>query len=154
MVQAHRRLPVKALPLLHTKPSAFDGFGFYVDPETQEVVFNYFDDVAREHGHLPGDPTIPADREAYHVLLSSIRKGRVHIEQPFTSTFIDAFVYAAHVARAGFTGIMIRENKFSLALLEATLIELITLHTTGHGFVMQNAQGVDVFYKGLKKEQS
>lgn len=145
---------MKALPLLTIRPIAFDGFGFYVHPETKEVVFNYFDDVAREYGQLPGDPTIPNDREAYHVILSSVHKGRVYIEKPFTSTFTDAFVYAAHVAWAGFTGIMIRENKYSVAILEATLIEMLTLHAKSYGFVMKDENGVDVFHPGLKKERS
>jgi len=145
---------VNKLPLLYIKPIAFDGFGFYVHPETKEVVFNYFDDVAREYGQLPGDPNVPADREAYHVILSSVRKGRVHIEKPFTSTFIDAFAYAAHVARAGFTGIMIRENKHSIAILEASLIEILTLHAKSYGFVMKDENDVDVFHAGLKKEKS
>lgn len=137
-----------------SRPALYDGFGFYAHPETKEIVFNYFDDVVREYGQVPGDPTIPTDREAYHVVLSSVRKGRIHVEKPFTSTFLDAFVYAAHVARAGFTGIMIRENKFSMAILEATLIEMLKLHSRGYGFVMANEQGVDVFYPGLKKEKS
>jgi len=132
----------------------FDGFGFYVHPETHEVVFDYFDDVAREYGPLPGARVIPDDREGYHVLLSSVRKGRVHIEKPFTSTFLDAFVYAAHIARAGFTGVMIRETKYSLAILEATLVEMLTLHAKSYGFVMKNEQDIDVFHVGLKKEKS
>lgn len=149
MVQNYRGLPVSKQP-----PAIYDGFGFYVDVHTKELVFNYFDDVAREHGQLPGDPNIPADREAYHVILSSVRKGRVYIEKPFTSNFLDACVYAAHMARAGFAGVMIRENKFSIAILEAALLEILTRHARGYGFVMADEHGVDVFHAGLKKEKT
>jgi hypothetical protein len=145
---------MKPYPLLNIRPLVFDGFGFYAHPQTKEIVFNYFDDVAREHGAIPGDPTIPTDREAYHVILSSVRKGRVHIERPFTSNFLDAFVYAAHMARSGFTGVMIRVNKYSMAILDATLVEMLTLHSKGYGFVMANDHGVDVFYEGIIKERT
>lgn len=145
---------MKTPPAVKIRPANFDGFAFYEDRVTKEIVFNYFDDVTREWGPLPGDPNIPNDREAYHVLLTSVRKGRVHIEKPFTSTFTDAFVYAAHVARVGFIGIMIRKTQHSAAMFEGTLIETLSHHTLSYGFVMQNAQGVDVFYEGMKKEKS
>ena len=138
-------------PLLPNKPPVFDGFGFFVSPETQEVVFNYFDDMSHDYGQLPGNPATPSDRECYHVVLSSVRKGRVHIEHPFTSYFLDAFVYAKHVAFAGFTGIMIRETQYSLAILETTLVEMFKYHIASYGFVMKDMKGADVFYAGDKR---
>ncbi len=143
---------VNNLKVLEEAPPLWDGFGFYTDVLDNKVKFFYLDDIVKIHGQLPSPPDVPADREAYHVLLSSVRKGQVHIELPFTSTFLDPFVYARTVAKAGFTGIMLRVNRLSLLLLEETLKMVITAHAKGRGFVMQNDKGVDIFYEGAKKK--
>jgi len=131
-------------------PKAFDGFGFDLNPVTKDVQFIFFDDVAKEYGQLPGSAEVPKDRERYHVLLSSTIKGRIHVERPFTSNFLDAFAYAEHVARSGFTGVMIRDNKYSVAVMEAVMLEVLTRHAREGGFVMEDDNGVDVFHEGLK----
>lgn len=139
--------------LLEHAPAVWDGFGFFMDHVDRVVKFYFFDDITRVHGELPGDPNIPADRTAYHVLLTCTRKNRVHIELPFTSNFLDAFVYAKRVAEAGFRGIMIKENKFSLALAEASLKETMMFHASEYGFVLEDEKGIDMFYAGRKKEE-
>jgi hypothetical protein len=143
---------VNDLNVLETPPPIWDGFGFYTDILDKKVKFFYLDDIARVHGQLPAIMDVPADREAYHVLLSSVRKGQVHIELPFTSTFLDPFVYARTVAQAGFTGIMLKVNRLSLLLLEETLKMVMMAHAKGRGFVMQNEKGVEIFYEGAKKK--
>lgn len=135
------------------RPAVFDGFTFLKDAEDGTLKFLYFDELTREYGPFPRDPNTPLDREAYHVVLSSIRKGRIHVERPFTSNFIDVFAYAEHVFRSGFTGVMIRVNKYSLLLLEQTLAALLIQYKNSYGFVMTDDQGVDVFHAGRKQEK-
>jgi len=137
--------------ILNERPELYDGFGFFMNRETNKVQFYYFDDMARKHGKLPGNPDVPEDRESYHVLLTSVRKGIVHVEKPFTSCFIDPFVYATRIVRAGFNGIMIRETQYSLILLSTALLDTLKLFKTAGGFVMKDEDGVDVFHEGLNK---
>jgi hypothetical protein len=134
-------------------PTVWDGFGFYRDPEDALIKFYFFDDITQQYGDVPGDPDMPPDRVGFHVILSSKRKNRIHIEIPFTSSFLDAFVYAKRIAHMGFTGIMIKQNKYSPALAIQFLKEIMLFHHSEHGFVMENEQGVDVFYAGKKKEK-
>lgn len=146
---------MKNAKFLDTPPETFDGFGFYSDPKDGQLKFFYFDDIVQTHGVQPQDPSIPSDREPFHVLLSSVRKGLVHLEHPFTSNFIDPLVYARHIARAGFGGIMIRVSKFSTALLNACIHEIVAHHLQESGFVLADiTTGLDVFYQGLKTDKS
>lgn len=144
--------PITSLDSLDDIPVHWDGFGFYRD-EQGAVKFYFFDEHFQKYGELPGDPDMPADRMAFHVLLSSARKGRVHVEPPFTSNFLDPFVYARRVAYAGFTGVMIKENKYSAALAEQFLKEIIMFHTSEYGFVTKDKSGQDIFFPGKKKEK-
>lgn len=141
------------LSKIEDAPAKWDGFGFYHDPQDGTIKFYFFDELAQKYGDLPGDPNQPEDRVAYHVLLSSARRGRVHIEIPFTSNFLDPFVYAKRVAHAGFTGVMIKINKYSAALAEQFLKEIMWFHASEHGFVLKNEHGIEVFYPGKKKEK-
>lgn len=121
------------------QPEVWDGFTFYVDRLLGCVVkFTFFDDMVREFGPPERDPKLPLDRESYHVLLSSVRKAVIHIEEPFTSNFLDPFEYARHVAHAGFSGVMIRKTQYSLDLLRTTLEQMMKLHAAGPGFIYNN----------------
>jgi len=144
--------PVSTLSNDEDIPKVWDGFGFFRDDDGT-IKFYFFDENSQKYGPLTGDPSIPADRIAFHVILSSARRGRVHIEIPFTSNFLDPFVYARRVAHAGFTGVMIKENHVSLALAEQFLKEIMWFHASEYGFVLKNDEGKDIFYPGKKKEQ-
>lgn len=138
-------------------PLHYDGFGFTKNAETGDVQYFFFDDIVQQYGVQPGPEDVPADRTSYHVLLQHVSKGKVRIEPPFTSCFTDALAYAAHIAQSGFTGFMIRVNKYSLALAEASMKETIDTHKKLFGFWAQDASGVEVFYPGRmkhKKERS
>jgi hypothetical protein len=138
-------------------PEHYDGFGFTRNAETGEVQFFFFDDIVKEHGVQPGPEGIPPDRVCYHVLLQHYRKGAVKLETPFTSNFTDALTYARHVGEKGFTGFMIRVNRFSLALAEASMKETIDTHTSLYGFwAVDPDSKKEVFFPGrlkVKKEK-
>jgi hypothetical protein len=133
-------------------PKQWDGFGFFKERAQGNVNFYFFDDTTRKHGELPGPVDVPEDRVAFHVLLTTTRKNRIHIEIPFTSCFLDVFVYAKRVAHMGFSGVMIKVNEFSGALAAATLHDAMAYHASEYGFVLENEQGEDIFYPGKKKE--
>lgn len=132
-----------------TPPKEFDGFGFFRDTLDGIVKFYYFDDMVKAYGPEPKDPNQPDDRECFHVILTSVRKAMVHIEAPFTSNFIDAFVYAKHIAHSGFSGVMIRKSRFSVQLLKDSLLHMMSLHKKNKGFVYCE-DGVETFHKGKK----
>lgn len=131
-------------------PGGFDGFGFFRDKNDDEVKFYFFDDLVKQYGPSPKDPTVPDDRETYHVILTSVRRGITHIEPPFTAHFLDPFVYAKHVAYSGFTGIMIRQAKWSAVLLRDCLLEIMLHHAKNLGFFYAHDGGPEVFFKGTK----
>lgn len=130
------------------EPEFWDGFGFFVDVVDDMVKFYFFDDMVRAYGPSKKDPAIPADRETFHVLLTTVRKAIIHIEEPFTSNFTDPFTYAKHIAHAGFSGLMIRKTQFSENVLKKSLEEMMRIHALGKGF-MYKTNGVEVFYKGI-----
>jgi len=133
-----------------TKPDLYDGFGFFLDKITGLVNFYYFDDVVKEHGESPRDPNIPADREAYHVILSSVRKNKIYLDAPFLSNFIDPFVYARNLAHAGFNGIMLKKSQWSAALIAQGEVHLRMLYHDETGYIYTDERGVETFYPGLK----
>ncbi len=132
-------------------PATFDGFGFFVDKNDNEAKYYFFDDLVKKYGPEKHDPEIPEDRNPYHVILTSVRKGFTHIEAPFTSNFIDPFVYAKRIAHMGFTGIMILKTSYSGILLRDCLLEIMTLHAKDLGFYYALAPGLpELFFKGTK----
>lgn len=131
-------------------PEHYDGFGFFKDPEDGVIKFYYFDDVVKEHGLSPRDPNIPEDREAYHVLLSSIRKTVVHLDAPFISNFIDPFVYATNLAYAGFSGIMLKKTQWSANVIGNSMKYLRSLYANDRGCMYTDEDGTTTLFLSLK----
>jgi len=132
-----------------TPPEVYDGFGFYRDPQDGLVKFYYFDDVCKEHGPAPKDPTIPSDREAYHVMLSNVRKAVVYVDAPFISNFIDPFVYATGLAYHGFNGIMLKKTQWSANVVTQAMAFIRMLHARGSGYTYTDEDGVETPFPGL-----
>ena len=126
----------------------FDGFSFRYDAPTQQVVFEYFDDIVKLHGPAPKDADVPEDRERYHALLITLRDGIPHMDPPFVSTFTDAFVYADRLARTGFSGVMIKASKYALGLMDTTIMTLLEVYGKTVGFVYHAPTG-DVTFSPL-----
>jgi hypothetical protein len=137
---------------LDTPPALYDGFGFYKDPTDGQVKFYYFDDVIKEHGPEPRDPAVPEDREAYHVMLSSIFKHTVHMDAPFISHFIDPFVYATGLAHSGFSGVMLKKTRWSANVMLQSLNYLRSLHLKDQGYTYTDESGTTTttFYPGAQ----
>lgn len=131
-------------------PEQFDGFGFFKDALDGSIKFTFFDDLVRQYGPPERDPAIPTDRDPYHVVLTSIRKTMIHLEAPFTSNFIDPFVYARNLAYSGFSGVMIRKSQRSLALLKESVEQMFVLYSRGKGFVYCDETGAQTFHQGKK----
>lgn len=131
---------------LETPPDIYDGFGFFKDPLDGQVKFYYFDDQVKLHGEPPKDPTTPTDREAYHVLLQSVRKAIVYMDAPFLSNFIDPFVYAAGLAHAGFSGIMYKKTPWSADVVAQAVAYLRMLHAKTTGYMFTDESGHETFY--------
>lgn len=102
------------------KPEHWDGFCFTKNPSTGEVEFYYFTEFVDRNGPPPKDPK--EDRDPYHVLLTSVRKGKLQIEAPFRSNFFDPFEYAKSVGHSGFDGFM-----YNARLPEAEMLVALTL---------------------------
>jgi hypothetical protein len=143
----------KHLIFSDTPPAIYDGFGFFTDAQDGKIKFFFFDEISKALGALPPDPNAPNDREAYHVILSSVRKGDVYLERPFISHFIDALVYARRMAEAGFTGVMMKANARTHEIFAQTAKGIMSLHFVGRGFYMKDDDGREVFYgNGATKE--
>jgi hypothetical protein len=137
-------------PAGETKPVLWDGFGFFLDKLDGLVKFYYFDDFVKIYGESPRDPEIPGDREAFHVMLSSIRKEKVWLDAPFTSNFLDPFVYAKNLALAGFSGVMLKKTQWSATLLAQSEAYMRILHHQDKGYMYTDKDGTETFYPGLK----
>jgi hypothetical protein len=123
------------------RPPLWDGFGFFKDIEDHKVKFYFFDELAREHGPYDHDPNVPADREAYHVLLTSSLKGVLWVDHPFIAHFIDPFVYAERIAHMGFSGTILLKTKYSQHLMDEVLKYTLELHAKGKNFVYTDEAG-------------
>lgn len=136
-------------------PAEYDGFGMHRVVATNTIQCDFLllqDRASRVSAPAHTEVTVPQDRQRFHVLLSSVRRGRVYIETPFVSNFLDPFVYATHMVNAGFSCIMLKYTQYSEHVAGLYLEELQRLFLQGSGFVMDNAQGVSTFYAGAKKE--
>lgn len=135
--------------LIEEIPTDWDGFGFYRGTDGRDR-FYFFDEMVRVHGPIPKDPSIPADREPYHVLLSSARHGHIYIEEPFVAHFLDPMAYARHLMDAKFLGTMIRKSAYSVDLVKQSLNAIMTYHAKASGFFYP-INGVLTFFKGEKQ---
>jgi hypothetical protein len=83
-------------------------------------------------------------------MLSSIRKSTVYMDAPFTSNFIDPFVYATRLAHDGFSGIMLKKTKWSANVMTQAFNYLRSLHLKDKGYMYTHEDGSQTFYPGLK----
>lgn len=95
-------------------PADWDVIMFYID-QTQSAVIETF--KVNPVGALVNDKVVQglqthSDRVECQVgLVSTSRAGVVQIDEPFTSHFMDPFVYAERMMKAGFTGVMVRTGE-------------------------------------------
>jgi len=129
----------------NTQPTQFDGFSFHYDLMTKEVVFAYFDDVVKKYGPEPRSIDLPEGRERYHVLLTTLKEGVPHMDPPFVSTFTDVFTYADNLARTGFSGVLVKDSKWALHIMETTIMTLLELYAKTVGFVYHAPTGPVTF---------
>lgn len=134
------------------RPQYYDGFTFIYDTVKHCMSWGYFDGLSRGvTGPIPQPPGVPEGREAYYVVLSHLKDGMVHMDAPFSSTFIDAFTYAEGVARSGFSGVMIRVTSYAEELLAECIIHLMQHYLEhGAGFVFTHADGRVVTHPATK----
>lgn len=132
--------------IITVKPENYDGFTFRYDTMNKSMVFLYLDDLINKYGlgHAPTD--VPEGRERYHVMLTSVKNNIPHIDEPFVSTFLDAFVYAEGIARSGFSGVMLRASRYAEAYMAHTTLLLMQLYSMNQGFVYTLADGREVPY--------
>ena len=136
--------------VLDERPANWDGFGFYRGEDGFDR-FYFFDEMVRKYGPVPKDPAIPADREAYHVILTSARKGKIHIEEPFLAHFLDPFVYARHLMDAKFLGTMVRKTIYSEGVVDISLTAIREHHRKNYGYFYTTSAGGTSFFEGAKK---
>lgn len=137
---------------LDERPQYYVGFTFIYDGVKHCMSWGYFDGASRGvTGPIPQPPGVPEDREAYHVVLSCIKDGMIHMDAPFSSTFTDAFTYAEGVARSGFSGVMIRVTSYAEELLADCIKCLMDhYHAEGAGVLFTHADGRVVTHPGKK----
>jgi hypothetical protein len=138
--------------ILTVKPANYDGFTFRYDTINKKMIFLYLDDLSKDYGVIVTPDDVPEGRERYHVLLTSVKNKIPHIDAPFVSTFMDAFVYAEGVARSGFSGVMIKASDYAAGYMASTVLMLMKLYMKLYmgttGFVYTTEEGKILTYTG------
>lgn len=91
-------------------PKEWDVIMFYVDPTGAQMIESFV--VSPVGGTVNGNAVTQlettSDRVQCQVGLVSTRNGITQVDDPFTSHFMDPFIYAERMLKAGFTGLMVK----------------------------------------------